>query len=99
MKEVVAEILKLPRQLQAKEIEIIYTTTHDKLIETCIHNNYLSLIELYYKKIELSPQELTKQYGNDHITLLHYAAQYGYDEITKTILETPEIDIQKLLEI
>ncbi len=92
MKEVVAEILKLPRQLQAKEIEIIYTTTHDKLIETCIHNNYLSLIEL-------SPQELTKQYGNDHITLLHYAAQYGYDEITKTILETPGIDIQKLLEI
>ncbi len=85
--------------LATKELEILYITQPDKLIEACIVKNYPNLFELYYKQVGLNTEELIKGYGNEQLTPLHYTAIYGYDEIAKAILETPGIDKQKLLEI
>jgi len=85
--------------LATKELEILYITQPDKLIEACIVKNYPNLFELYYKQVGLNTEELIKGYGNEQLTPLHYTAIYGYDEIAKVIIATPGIDKQKLFEI
>jgi hypothetical protein len=85
--------------LTTEELEIIYKTDADNLIEICINNSCHNLFSLYYKKVGLSEQELTKKCANSQLTPLHYAVQHGYTEIISTIVETPGIDQQKLLEI
>ena len=85
--------------LTTEKLEIIYKTDADNLIEICINNSCHNLFSLYYKKVRLSEQELTKKCANSQLTPLHYAVQHGYTEIISTIVETPGIDQQKLLEI
>jgi hypothetical protein len=63
--------------LVTKELEILYITQPDKLIEACIVKNYPNLFELYYKQVGLNTEELIKGYGNEQLTPLYYTAIYG----------------------
>jgi ankyrin repeat protein len=84
--------------LISKEIEVVYTTEPDNLIEACIAKDCPNLFELYCRKIGLSAEELTKGYDDEQLTPLHYAVIHVYDEVVRVILGISGIDTQNLLE-